>query len=226
MNFNIPTSSRLDKLRSVENTQNDAKIDDVIEIEVAKARQIPFGKSLKSTIKKRPEVAVNKYPENRHIFGKENISDKRRQETYTDVVYGNIKKDTRKIIMFTESIPRGIWMRKFNHCTNGVARLKSFPGVKSKELAHYVVPTLKEESFHTVLIHVGINDILRDQSELKQQLVLQNIMKVAHQCKDDGVKEIILSSAVTTSRVNADVLIHFNESLNNLCRANGFSFCK
>ena len=92
MNFNIPTSSRLDKLRSVENTQNDAKIDDVIEIEVAKARQIPFGKSLKSTIKKRPEVVANKYPENRHIFGKENISDKRRQETYTDVVYGNIKK--------------------------------------------------------------------------------------------------------------------------------------
>ena len=92
MNFNIPTSSRLDKLRSVENTQNDAKIDDVIEIEVAKARQIPFGKSLKSTIKKRPEVVANKYPENRHIFGKENISDKRRQETYTDVVCGNIKK--------------------------------------------------------------------------------------------------------------------------------------
>ena len=226
MNFNIPTSNRLDNLRSVENCQNDAKINDVIEIEVAKARQIPFGKSLKSTIKKRPEVVVNKYPENRHIFGKENISDKRRQETYTDVVYGNIKKDTRKIIMFTESIPRGIWMRKFNHCTDGVARLKSFPSAKSNELAHYVVPTLKEESFHTVLIHVGINDILRDQSELKQQLVLQNIMKVAHQCKDDGVKEIILSSAVTTGRVNADVLIHFNESLNNLCRANGFSFCK
>ena len=67
-----------------------------------------------------------------------------------------------------------IWMRKFNQCTDGVTRLKSFPGATSKELAHYVIPTLKEESFHTALIHVGINDILRDQSELKQQLVLQN----------------------------------------------------
>ena len=46
-------------------------------------------------------------------------------------------------------------MRKFNQCTDGVARLKSFPGAISKELAHYVVPTLKEESFHTALIHVG-----------------------------------------------------------------------
>ena len=60
---------------------------------------------------------------------------------------------------------------------------------------------------------MGINDILRDQSELEQRLVLQNIIKIAHQCKDHGVKEIILSSVVATGRVIADVLIHFNESL-------------
>ena len=45
-----------------------------------------------------------------------------------------------------------------------------------------------------------------------------------HQCKDNGVKEIILSSAVATGRVNSDVIIHFNESLKNLCRANRFCF--
>ena len=116
-----------------------------------------------------------------------NINAKRAHETFTDVVHGNTKKDTRKIIMFTDSIPRGIWMRKFNQSTDGVARLKSFPGATSKELAHYVLPTLKEGSFNTVLIHVGINDILRYQSELHQQLVLQNIMRTAHQCKEHGV---------------------------------------
>ena len=42
MNFNIPTSNRFDNLRSVGNTQND-----FIEIDVAKARQIPFVKSSK-----------------------------------------------------------------------------------------------------------------------------------------------------------------------------------
>ena len=45
-------------------------------------------------------------------------------------------------------------------------------------------------------------------------------MKIAHQCKDHRVKEIILSSVVATSRVNAEILIHFNKSLKNLCRAN------
>ena len=112
--------------------------------------------------------------------------------------------------MFTDSIPRGIWVRKFNQCTDRVARLKSCRGATSKEFVHYVVPILKEKSFHAALIHVGINDILSDQSELKQHLILQNIVKVPHQCQDHGVKEIILSSVVATGRVNADALIHFN----------------
>ena len=34
----------------------------------------------------------------------------------------------------------------------------------------------------------------------------------------------MLSSVVSTGRCNADVLLHFNESLKNLFRANGFSF--
>ena len=50
MNFNISTSNRFDNLPSDENTQNDGKIDDVIEIDVAKARQIPL--SLQKVFKK------------------------------------------------------------------------------------------------------------------------------------------------------------------------------
>ena len=42
MNFNIATSNRLDNLVSVENTQNDVKIDDVIEIDVAEAGKVPL----------------------------------------------------------------------------------------------------------------------------------------------------------------------------------------
>ena len=38
------------------------------------------------------------------------------------------------------------------------------------------------------------------------------------------LREIILSSVVATGRVNADVLIHFNESLKNFRRANVICF--
>ena len=46
--------------------------------------------------------------------------------------------------------------------THAVTRLKGFPGATSKELIHYVVPTLQEKSFNSALIHIGINDILKD----------------------------------------------------------------
>ena len=49
-------------------------------------------------------------------------------------------------------------------------------------------------------------------------------MKMADQCKGHGIKGNIISSAVATGRVNTDILIHFNQSLKNLCRANGFCF--
>ena len=107
INFNIATSKRFGNLRLVENTHNDGKIDTSQKSMFQCFRQIPFVKSSKRTVKKRPEVAINKYPENQRIFGKENINAKRRQETYTDAVHGNIKKDTRKMIMFTDSIPKG-----------------------------------------------------------------------------------------------------------------------
>ena len=69
---------------------------------------------------------------------------------------------------------------------------------------------------------MGINDILR--GELQQQLVLQNIMKIAHHCNEHGVKEIVLSSVVATGRANADVLIHYTESMKNFSEANRTSF--
>ena len=49
-------------------------------------------------------------------------------------------------------------------------------------------------------------------------------MKIAHEGKDHGVKEIILSSVVASGRGNADVLIHFTELQKYLCRGNGFCF--
>ena len=56
--------------------------------------------------------------------------------------------------MFSDSIPKGIRIRKFNHyIIKATGRLKRFPGAISKELTHYVVLTLQEESFNLALIH-------------------------------------------------------------------------
>ena len=65
--------------------------------------------------------------------------------------------------MFSNSIPKGIRIRELNrYITNATAVIKSFPGATSKELIHYVVPTLQEDSFNSAVIHIGINDILKN----------------------------------------------------------------
>ena len=46
--------------------------------------------------------------------------------------------------------------------TKVMPKTKSFPSVTSKELIRYIEPTLKDESFDTALIHVGVNDLSKN----------------------------------------------------------------
>ena len=106
-NFNITTSNRFDKTLILDNM----KIDHIIEIDVANTKQIPVVKCLKKVVKKKPEIVGNQNPEKQHIFGKRTIQVTHRQKTNTDEVHPKIKKHTRKVTSFTDSIPRGISMR-------------------------------------------------------------------------------------------------------------------
>ena len=107
---------------------------------------------------------INKRPENQHNFQRvkhHTINDRNIRHEESRL---RNKRNSKRIIMFSDSIPKGIRICKFNHyITNATARLKTFPGAASNELTHYVVPTLQEESFNSALILLDINDILKDQ---------------------------------------------------------------
>ena len=49
-----------------------------------------FQRAGKFPLKSLQKVVKNQFPENQHIFHKDNINAKRRQETYTDAVHGKI----------------------------------------------------------------------------------------------------------------------------------------
>ena len=95
--------------------------------------------------------------------------------------------------MFSDSIPKGLEVREFNHyITNATSRLKYFPGASSKELKRYVAPSLQEESFNSALMHTGISDILKDQSDLQCESLTRNILEILQRCKEHGIDEIII----------------------------------
>ena len=84
------------------------------------------------------------------------------------------------IIDFWNSLlPRGIRFREFNCWLHkGYAQLKSFPGGTSNELLYYVEPTLQNKNFDDALLHVGVNDLLNDESQDSVRNLLDNLRQI------------------------------------------------
>ena len=73
-------------------------------------------------------------------------------KAYADVVMSRNTKNgiIKKVIVFGDSIIRGIRVRDFHQqVKNGYAKFKSFPGWNSKEMLHYIEPTL-ETGFYDI----------------------------------------------------------------------------
>ena len=114
---------------------------------------------------RRPSVVVNNYPENQHSYG--------RKFSASESKFSKRKK---QIVIFSDSMPRGIRLREFNYWLHkGYAQLKSFPGGTSKELLYYLKPTLKNKKFDDALLQVGVNDLLNDESQDSVQNLLDNL---------------------------------------------------
>ena len=65
---------------------------------------------------------------------------------------------------------------------------KSFPGGTSKELLYYVEPTLKNKKFDNSLLHVGVNDLLNDESQDSVENLLDNLKQIGLKCKSATLK--------------------------------------
>ena len=150
-------------------------------------------------LKRRPPVVINKKPENQHNFQRINHHALNDPTIHHEQSRWRNRRKIRRILMFSESISKGIRIHEFNrYITNTTARLKSLPGATSKEVTHYVVPKLQEESFNSALIRIGINDILKDQRNLQFEPLTWNILEISWRCKEYGIEEIIISSLVVT----------------------------
>ena len=83
------------------------------------------------------------------------------------------------LIFTAKGIAKGIRMCEFNRfIKNSKAKMFSFPGASSHQMLHYLDEHLEDRQINTVVIHVGINDILRDSSQSSIDGLLQNIKNV------------------------------------------------
>ena len=70
---------------------------------------------------------------------------------------------------------------------------KCFPGASSNDFIHYIKPNLQnsENPFETAILHMGVNDLLKRDSNIE---VATNNMKIAKECKTYGIKNVRFSS--------------------------------
>ena len=132
-----------------------------------------------------------------------------------------------RIIIFGDSIFRGIRFREFNNeIKNGYAKFKTLPGADSKEILHYVNPTLEFGNHDSAVLHFGVNNILQktlSKSDTVENLI-ENIKKAAVKCMSHGVSKVFVSKIVRNKRIPESLLEEVNEKISFMCKNNNFIF--
>ena len=118
-------------------------------------------------------------------------------------------------LILTDGIPKGIRMYEFN----SLLRQRKAK-MSSKQMLHYIDIHLEDKSIDTVLLHVGVNDLLNDNSKSSVDNLMSNIHEIVEKCKQVGVRNIFVSGLVYTTRVSLPILESVHSLISNYCREN------
>ena len=100
----------------------------------------------------------------------------------------------------------------------------NFPGTSSSEILHYIDVHLKEKLIDTIIVHVGVNDLLTGNSQFKINQLIENIEKITQKYVSFGVKKIYVSGLVFTTRIDLPILERVHVLISNFCWDNGFVY--
>ena len=184
----------------------------------------PIVKESVQAIKRRPNVVTNNNPENQSLFNRKPTvkATVPGENTYSEVTRNRNKSN---VLIFSDSIPKGIKMYQLNKRlpNNNRAQLISFPGASSKRLLHYLDVHLEDKNTDTVILHIGVNDLLNDDSPESINQLMGNLKKMIEKCQMYGVKNIFLSSIVFTTKLDIRLLENVHVKLTNFCQCNNIS---
>ena len=108
----------------------------------------------------------------------------------------------RKGIIFGDNIPRGIRIHEFNPLVKkGYAKMKSFSGATSKELLHYVDPSLQDGIYNTAIIHVGVSEPSNNKNTNKVDEWVENLESTAIKCISNGTAKVVVSGIVVNDKM-------------------------
>ena len=100
----------------------------------------------------------------------------------------------------------------------------SFSGGTSKEILHYLDLHLTNSSADAVILHVGVNDLLEDNSQSKIENLGKNLRSMVEKCHTYGIKNVFISGLVYTTIIVLPVLEKTHEMIVHLCNKLGICY--
>ena len=102
--------------------------------------------------------------------------------------------------------------------------MKSFPGATSKELLHYVDPTLRDGIYNTAIIHVGVNDLLNNKSTNKVDELVKNLESTAIKCISNGIAKVVVSGIANNNKMSDLFIGDVNKKIAMMCKKNSLVY--
>ena len=149
---------------------------------IEEAKKLP-NSPVQSPTKTRPSAVINRHPENQTTFqnkrtSQNNLAIVPGKQTYRNAAVQK-KKFPAKTLILSDRIARGIRIYEFNkYIKYDRANLLTFPGATSRHLLHYLDIHLEDRNTETVIIHVGVNDIINENSQSNIEKYISNVEKM------------------------------------------------
>lgn len=83
---------------------------------------------------------------------------------------------------------------------------------------------MEEHSYDAALIHVGINDLLRNKDNNDIENIAKNIIDFGLTCQRFKINKIFISAITFSKKINSNMLTQVNEAIRVLCSQHGFTF--
>ena len=169
---------------------------------------------------RRPAVVPPQFPERGHNFSK--------KVQPGNSSYASRVRFGKSVLLVGDSMIGRIRVRDFNNAMKeagltATMRKKFFPGGKTKELAHYITPTLDEQNPDVLILNVGTNN-LQDR-DFNATNLASDIITICQNAREKGVNTIFVSSIVARKDLSLQRrLDEVNRILENECKENGFFF--
>ena len=82
----------------------------------------------------------------------------------------------------------------------------NFPGPSSKQMSHHFNMHLEDKSTDTVVLNIGVNDLLNYNSQSNVYNLMLNIHKIIEKFKRAEVRNIFVSRLLYTTSLNPPIL--------------------